>query len=156
LENARGGCTKNLVTRPPIGKLISISLVALASATVFLIACGTDATGIEACRQIEEARCRKAPGCGVDMNVPPHRDSPKQDVEACVRYYRDACLHGMAVADPGHPQTQSCVDAILAGDCPTVLNPETHPACAFLIPPNTPPPDAAADAPPDAADDAHD
>ena len=41
------------------------------------------------------------------------------------------------------------------GDCPTVLHPESHPSCTFLIPPNTPPPDAAADAPldaPDAAD----
>jgi hypothetical protein len=131
---------------------------AIASATLALAACGTDATGIEACRQIEEARCKKAPGCGVNMNVPPHKGGASQDVDACVRFYRDACLHGMGVVDPGGPATQSCVDAIITGDCPTVLHPESHPSCLFLIPPNTPPPDAAADAPDAPADapDAHD
>jgi hypothetical protein len=128
----------------------------LASATLALAACGTDATGVEACRQIEEARCKKAPGCGVNMNVPPHKGSASQDIDACVRFYRDACLHGMSVADPGGPATQSCVDAITNGDCPTVLHPESNAACVFLIPPNTPAPDAAADAPADAAADAPD
>ncbi len=125
------------------------ALFALVAAVV-LAACGTDASGVEACRQIEEARCRQGPNCGIDMSKPVHRDSPKTDIDACIRWYDDACMHGMMVADPGGPQTQACVAAINTGDCPTVLHPESNAACAWLLPPNTPASDAAADGPTDA------
>jgi hypothetical protein len=115
-------------------------------------ACGTDAFGIEACRQIEEARCRNAPNCGGDFNLglPPHQDS---DVGSCIRYYRDACLHGLTTPpDPGAVAVKACVDAINEGDCAVIKKPETHPKCSFLIPPPPPAtPDAAADVAPDAA-----
>lgn len=125
---------------------------------VFL-ACGTEAKGIEACRRIEEARCKRAPACNLDLSVPPHRDAPEQDINACVRYYRDACLHGLMVEDPGNQRVTACVDAINQGPCAVTQYPEQHPACAWLVPPpEEPEPDAGADATenaaaPDAGDD---
>jgi len=142
-----------------------LAALALGGAAV-VAACGTDAQGVEACRQVEEARCRHAPGCsGVDLGVPPHRDAPKEDVDACIRWYHDACLHGLGVQDPGGPSVQACVASIDTGDCTIVAHPETAAACSWLIPPNTPindagdagdAADALPDAPPDAADDAAD
>src|SRR5262245_34968096 len=88
-----------------------------------LSACGTDAVGVETCRQVEEARCRRAPSCpAIDLSNPKHRDP---DVDACIRFYRDACLHGLATnSDPGAPQTKACIDAINRGDCNVVEHPE--------------------------------
>jgi len=111
-------------------------MLALAGGSILASACGTDAVGVEACRQIEEARCKRAPQCGIDMSLPVHRDTPSHDVDACIRYYRDACLHGLATTkEPGAVQVQACIDAINTPDCTVVKNPETNPACAFLIPP---------------------
>jgi hypothetical protein len=122
-----------------------------AAAVVIAVgACGTDAIGIDTCRQVEEARCRQAPHCsGIDLSQPVHRNSPITDVDACIRYYHDACLHGLAAsADPGAVATKACVDAINTGDCAIVITPQVAPACAWLVPPASV--DAAADV--DAAD----
>ena len=71
--------------------------------------CGTDAVGIDACRDIETARCDAAQYCGrID------------DVEACQRFYRDHCLHGLAegVETPPDDAVADCVAAIQrAGEC---------------------------------------
>lgn len=70
--------------------------------------CGTDAVGVEVCRDIEGARCEAGKHCGfVD------------DVAACKRLYRDQCLHGMASGkEPGKIQAQECAAVIRgAGDC---------------------------------------
>jgi hypothetical protein len=110
-------------------------------------ACGTDAFGIESCRQIEDARCRYAPNCpNINMGVPVHRDSPQTDVDACIRFYRDACMHGLTTPpDPGQVAVKRCIDAINEGDCNVVEHPELHPSCAFLLPPPPPQtPDASA------------
>ena len=114
--------------------------------------CGTDAVGVQACRNIETARCNHAAACGISLDQPLHSGS---DVASCVRFYTEACLHGLASGnDPGAPKVQSCVDAINSGDCATVKAPESNAACAFLIPPAPAPVvDAASDAP-DAAIDA--
>jgi hypothetical protein len=122
-------------------KFLAFGATALGVAAV-AAACGTDAVGVETCRQIETARCQQAPNCPADINldVPEHRDSPKTDVDACIRFYRDACLHGLAAAkDPGAVATKACIDAINTGDCMVVVHPETHPSCAWLIPPAPPP-----------------
>ena len=135
-------------------RLVPIVIAIALGAAAVVAACGTEAQGVEACRQVEEARCRHAPGCaGIDLGVPVHADSPKGDVDACIRFYHDACLHGLVVQDPGGPAVQACIASINGGDCKIVAHPETAPACNWLIPPNTPPADAgdaAADAPPDA------
>jgi len=73
--------------------------------------CGTDAVGVDDCRKIEEARCEAAAHCEGDLQV--------DDVQACKRYYRDHCLHGLAVGSaPGAPAVNRCVSAIeAAGNC---------------------------------------
>lgn len=112
-------------------------------------ACGTDAVGVETCRKVEEARCRKAPDCGIALDQPPHVGD---DVDACIRFYRDACLHGLETqADPGTVASNACVGAIQNADCTTdegkatVQHPETNAACTWLVPSATPAADAGLD-----------
>lgn len=111
------------------------------------LACGTDPVGVDTCRKIETARCQNAKSCGISLASPVHRrdgNTPEkqdqQDVGACIRFYDDACLHGLVTTtDPGAVNAQACVDAINnATDCDVVKNPEKHPACAFLLPPAAP------------------
>lgn len=127
----------------------ALAFVLAAGAVVALAAaCGTNPVGVESCRKIEQARCESAPACGIDLGTPVHRgDTPELAVAACIRYYDDACLHGLeAPEDPGSVKTQACVDAIINGDCDVVKTPEKHPDCAFLIPPAPPPAAPPADA----------
>ncbi|HEY2408722.1 MAG TPA: hypothetical protein VGI10_22105 [Polyangiaceae bacterium] len=128
-------------------------IAALCSFTIVSAAgCGTDAKGIDDCRSIEEARCEAAKNCGIGVT----------DVDACRRFYRDQCLHGLAVDSPGGPVVASCVAVIraagacatspdtLLSSCPSplasepatltkacqvVTNPELATECAFLAPP---------------------
>ncbi|WP_272829026.1 hypothetical protein [Sorangium sp. Soce836] len=78
--------------------------------------CGTDAVGIDACRQIETARCEAAAAC------PAWVGSADADarVDACVEFSWDQCLHGIENAgtkehpapEPTESQIKACVDAI--------------------------------------------
>jgi len=124
-------------------------LAALALGLATALAC-TDPVGVDACRQIEAARCESATGCGIDLSKPVHRgDSPSLDVGACKRYYDDACLHGLVTTvDPGAAKVDECVKIINdpTTSCDVVRSPEKHPACAFLVPPEPPPAAPAADA----------
>jgi hypothetical protein len=95
---------------PRFARLLWLFPSVLLPAAVVGTACGTDPVAVEGCRKIEYARCEAAPSCpalGVD------------DVKECKRFYRDQCLHGLAVADdPGDPLVAKCVGAIqLAGTC---------------------------------------
>jgi hypothetical protein len=118
-----------------------LSLLCLAA-----VGCGTDPQGVDACRAIEQARCRRAPGC-------PELGIPSDQVETCVNFANDQCLHGLAVADPGTTIVDQCASAIenTATGCTLVLAPENIPACAFLTP--SPVTDSGAGAPADATDD---
>lgn len=82
--------------------------------------CQSDAVGIEDCRDIEEARCEAAAHCGDQL--------PVGDVEACKRFYRDQCLHGLAVEnDPSSGAVKTCVAAIVsAGQCAQVAGANTE------------------------------
>lgn len=73
--------------------------------------CGTNAVGIEDCRAIEQARCAAAAGCPAPVRI--------DDVDACQRYYRDHCLHGLPLDEaPARSVVDGCVDAIeAAGAC---------------------------------------
>ena len=107
--------------------------------------CGTDAVGVSECREIEDARCAAAASCGFP------------DVEECQRFYRDHCLHGVAVEDVSAVQVDACVaeleragrcaaeqvapdacseplrmEVAAAQVCDLVLQPEQLTACAFL------------------------
>ena len=126
---------------------VAVGAWALASA-LGAAACGTDAIGTDACRKIEQARCRKAAAACPELGL-----LGSTGVEECAQYARDRCLHGLAVPDPGHPAVDACVSAIeQAATCDIVATPDVAPACAFLKPiPG--PVDAGPDAPvEDAAD----
>ena len=113
---------------------------------IVLGACGTDARGIDSCRRIEESRCRRATACGVDLGFYRFVGAGETAaVEGCIRYYREACLHGLVAEDPGPTQVQACVDAINVGTCDVVKAPETTAACGWLVPP-APAPAPTADA----------
>ncbi len=100
------------------------------------LACGTEAKGVDACKRIERVRCESAAACGIDLTRPVHRGtSPSDDVGACIRYYDDACLHGLASnIEPGSVAVDECVRVIETGSCDVVRAPETAKECSFLIP----------------------
>ncbi|SRR5258706_8822002 len=93
------------VVRPAAAGCVS-ALVAFV--LVHASGCGTDAVGVDECRDIEYARCEAAQYCGL-----------VDDVAACKRFYRDQCLHGMTSGDrPGGPKVKDCVATIKhAGQC---------------------------------------
>jgi hypothetical protein len=117
--------------------------------------CGTGAVDVDGCRQIEEARCQQAPICGIPLDQPYFTSGTS--VEACVRFYDDACLHGLAVGDPGPSAISMCVAAIQADTkakdgCSVVKAPQTDvAACGWLMPPPSAGSDAS-DAPSTTAD----
>jgi hypothetical protein len=119
-------------------------------------ACGNGAVGVGACRQIEEARCRRAPSCPAISLEPPFHTSGG-DVDACIRFYDVACLHGLIGSAPSAASVNACVAAIDVGTCDVVVAPETNAACAWLEPPvaviiELPTTDAASDGSNDAVD----
>jgi len=138
--------------------------------------CGTDAVGVEACRQIEATRCAAAQACGYTQD----------QTDACNIFYRDQCLVGIEndTKAPEDAAIKACVNAVnatkacaaagattmtgcggaalVASADPAAHSPcdiitasaELLDACAFVARPadagTTPVPDATADA--DAAD----
>lgn len=137
----------------------SLSATLLSAAASFSIVtasgCGTNAIGVDDCRDIEQARCEASVPCGfVD------------DVNACRRYYRDHCLHGL-LTKPSAGAVADCVRVIdaagqcasadiesalsdcdpevtesnrkLRSACDVVAHPEYASECAFLLdePPDT-------------------
>ena len=122
-----------MLRRPAVAtSFVAGALAVLAS----LFACGTEAKGVEACKRVERVRCESAAACGIDLTKPVHRgDTASQDVGACIRYYDDACLHGLASGvDPGNVAVDDCVRALETGSCDVVRAPETTKECAFLVP----------------------
>ncbi|MEZ4224979.1 MAG: hypothetical protein R3B13_28760 [Polyangiaceae bacterium] len=130
--------------------------------------CGTDATGVDECRDIEAARCEAAAFCGI-----------VDDVEQCKRFYRDQCLHGLASGEqPGAPRVKECIATLHAAGtcakegktalsecgapvsgktihskvCDVILHPEGAAECDFLASP-VEVPDASPEASLDAATD---
>jgi hypothetical protein len=100
--------------RSLFGRLRTFALACLSALAGFGLAsspgCGTDAKGIEDCRDIERARCSAGVACGIVT-----------DVEACQRFYRDHCLHGMATLPPSPTAVDECVETInAAGSCVNV------------------------------------
>jgi hypothetical protein len=94
----------------PVVAALSGALALLAAA---LPGCGTEAQAVDPCRQIEETRCREAVHCPNDFAV-----HTEEEVQRCVSFYRDQCLHGMQVPDPGAPKVSACVNALTAaGTC---------------------------------------
>jgi hypothetical protein len=114
------------------GVVLAIAGTALGGAAS-LTACGTNAIGVDACRRVEEARCKRAESCGVSLASPPHTGAPTTDVDACISYYRDACLHGLVrVAEPSTAEVDACVTRIESGTCEATVTPTEAPECAWL------------------------
>lgn len=105
-------------------------------ATLLFGACGSDAVGVDSCRQIETARCRVAEACG-----------EIEDANTCARFYRDHCLHGFGLDEPSEREVEGCTRALEAAAecarsasdaeecenaCRLVSTPEHAPECAFL------------------------
>lgn len=97
-------------------------------------ACSGGAAGVSACKSIETARCQQLTSCP-SLSMSPPIWTSGSDVDACIRYYDTACLHGLDVADPGSTAVTQCVDAIEHHGCDVVATPEIDPACAWLVPP---------------------
>lgn len=134
-----------------------LTLAFVGAAAVVANGCSTGAIDVEGCKQIEEARCRQAPACNIPI-TPPYFTTDG-DVDACIRYYDTACLHGLVGGDPGNSALDACVAAIqgdsLAKDgCAIVKEPQTDTVdCGWLLPAVPATVDASDDAA-DAADDA--
>jgi hypothetical protein len=115
------------VSKPPIAAYALATVLG----TLVAASCGNDAVGVDACRHIEDARCRRAPDCGIPLEPPYH--TAGNDVDGCIRFYDTACLHGLATGNPGGSAVNDCVAAIQATtDCTGVRSPQTLPACTWL------------------------
>jgi hypothetical protein len=92
----------------PLRAVASAVLCSALAAMLAAPACGSDAVGIQACRDIERARCEAGAHCGLT-----------DDVDGCKRFYRDQCLHGMQTdKSPGDRAVDQCTQAIrAAGEC---------------------------------------
>lgn len=110
--------------------------LALAVALVPVLSggCGSDASGVGSCKQIEEARCHAAASCKDIQLTPPYYSSGSA-VDACVRFYDVACLHGMTASAPSPAAVSDCVKAIQTKGCAVVAAPWTDTSCAWLLPP---------------------
>ncbi len=118
-----------------MGAVLSLAGIALGGlvSVTSLTACESDAVGVDACRRVEEARCKRAPACGVSLTSPPHEGSPGSDVDACIRYYRDACLHGLVrTKEPTSTEIDACVARIETGTCEATVTPSLTNECAWL------------------------
>ena len=133
-------------------------VLALVAAPAVTSGCGTDAQHVDECKKVEEARCKAAPGCPSIQLTPPEYTSGSA-VDACIRFYDIACLHGLDVNGVSGTDVDNCVKAITnaCGDggackgddstgCAIIETPWVTHECAWLTPPNTPPPDASPDA----------
>src|SRR3954469_404725 len=111
--------------------LSTVCCALLSAVTAFAIVtaagCGTDAKGVDDCRDIEQARCAAAKSCGI-----------VDDVAECQNFYRDQCLHGLAVAPPGAAAIKNCVGTIrAAGDCAALKGPDSNVSDCAEPPPSS-------------------
>jgi hypothetical protein len=106
--------------------------------------CNTKAVGVSECREIESARCKASVPCGI---------IDEDEVEACVQFYDDHCLHGISGSDvPTADEQKTCLNLIEeAGEtakaslgmggstaeldeaaCAVISSPWKHSECAYL------------------------
>jgi hypothetical protein len=117
----------------------ALAMALAAAGTACPAACGGGPAGVDACKAVEDARCRAASACGVSLQ-PPYSNAGT-DADACIRFYDVACLHGLASGnDPGPAAVNACVARIASHPCDKggpnlVQSPESDPACAWLVPP---------------------
>jgi hypothetical protein len=93
-----------------VARLLVAAFFAALPAGYTLASCSTDAQGVEACRAIESARCQVAPLCSASFAGGFTADQ----VDQCLRFYRDECLVGVEAPEAGAPDPTACVAAINA------------------------------------------
>ncbi|WP_437840906.1 hypothetical protein [Sorangium sp. So ce1153] len=103
------------------------ALLGLGTVILATQSCGNDAVGVDACRQIERARCEAAAVCPEWVSTAT-TDDP---VKTCIEFYWDQCLHGVErdhtsagtgnaqiAPEPTDAEVQACVAAVgAARDC---------------------------------------
>jgi hypothetical protein len=109
-------------SRLTVARTPAVSLSWVVAGTVLATlppGCGTDAVAVDDCREIENARCEAASHCSDRYTV--------TDVDACRRFYRDQCLHGIASSKPPSTgQVRACVSVIqAAGRCASATSATT-------------------------------
>jgi hypothetical protein len=115
---------------------VLVALALLALGAVVGNGCGSGGVDVDACKKIETARCQQAPMCGIPLEPPYSTDDG--DVDACIRYYQTACLHGLAVGAPSAAALAACVTAIQTDTpakdgCAIVKDPQSDPTdCGWL------------------------
>jgi hypothetical protein len=96
------------------------------------------------------------------VSLEPPYHTAGSDVDACIRFYDVACMHGLVSgSDPGQAAVSACVAAIAghpcaAGEPNLVKSPEKDPACSWLVPPVSAPAVDASEAAAEAGDAAGD
>lgn len=101
---------------------------------IALGACGSEARAVDACEQLESARCARGPECIAGF---------VGEADSCRRFYQVQCGRGVqdGVRDPTKAEIDRCIGAMNAS-CDAVRDPVSAPECAFLVP-APPQPDAA-------------
>lgn len=99
-----------LAGKKGLASLIACLVATGLSFTLLSTGCSSDAVGVDACRAIEEVRCEAAAACGLEG---------AEDVEACQRFYKSHCLHGLATeTEPRSSSVKACQRTIqAAGNC---------------------------------------
>jgi hypothetical protein len=87
----------------PVARILLVAVLAALPVGLAAVSCGTDAQNVDACRQIEGARCEVAPACSAGF-----------DVDRCKRFYGDECLVGIGNPDAGDVTNliQPCIKAL--------------------------------------------
>src|SRR5271170_5743346 len=93
--------------------LLSAVVLVGGALAVVVAGCGSSATGVDACKSIEEARCNRLPDCPQVTVSPPIWYTTGSAVDACNRYYQTACAHGLSIgSNPPTAEVNACVAAI--------------------------------------------
>jgi hypothetical protein len=97
--------------RPLAARIFALAVGAVLPIGWLLPSCGTDAVGVDVCRQIETARCSALLSCPVAQGG----FTKPEEVDACTLFYRDQCLHGIqSTTVPTDAQSTTCVSAVKA------------------------------------------
>lgn len=101
----------DLLLRARFASGVAVAVVGLAAAGL-VPACTTGAVGVDACRQIESARCDAVPACEGDD--PSFGISTEVQIRNCKVYYNDFCLVGLENAknEPIQDDVDDCSAAI--------------------------------------------
>ncbi len=114
------------------------ALLVLALGVAFGGACSAVSTGVDACRQIESARCNALSTCDKANFI--------GTADSCTRFYDVQCGRGLAdgAREPSAPELKACTDRIVA-DCTVAHDPLASVECKKFLSPEPLPDTGTAD-----------